>query len=275
MQRITSSDNSIIKEIKSLKEKKYRTEKGLYIIEGIKLLEEALDEKVAFKYVIMNDSFADSFEGSSLGEKFLLLNNLIYIVPDKLFREASDTLNPQGILAVVEKKHYNLKEGIFSGIASNNPSGNAFWIIADSIQDPGNLGSIIRTADAAGVTGMVISIGCADPYNPKVIRSTMGSIFRIPLFFCKDLYLSLQYLKENGTRLYASHLKGSCEYYDADFKGNIALIIGNEAAGISEVSTRCSDLLIKIPMPGRAESLNAAAAAAILMYEVVRQRNNS
>lgn len=147
-------------------------------------------------------------------------------------------------------------------------------VILDSIQDPGNMGTIIRTADAAGFRGIIISKGCVDPYNPKVLRTTMGSIFHIPLHLCDNLKKTLTEIKASNIRIYATHLKGSKNYYETDMTGNVAIIIGNEANGISNESQLMADELIRIPMPGKAESLNASVAAGLLMYESLRQRAN-
>ena len=147
-----------------------------------------------------------------------------------------------------------------------------YLLIMDSIQDPGNLGTMIRTADAAGFTGMIISKGCVDVYNPKVLRSTMGSIFRMPLCFTDKLENVLENIKLKGIRVYASHLSAKESCYEINMTNNIAIIIGNEANGISNEILPYADKLIKIPMYGRTESLNASIAAGILMFECVRQR---
>lgn len=133
------------------------------------------------------------------------------------------------------------------------------------------MGTIIRTADAAGMTGVIVSKGCVDVYNPKVLRSTMGSIFHIPICQSQDIFETMDRMKKRGIKICAAHLEGSCDYFDLEYKNNIAIVIGNEANGISEEVKNFADILVRIPMPGRAESLNASVAAGILMYEILRK----
>ena len=187
-----------------------------------------------------------------------------FIVPDKLFSEISDTENPQGILAVLKIETHSIDEIKLR---------NNFILVLDSIQDPGNLGTIIRTADAAGVDGVVLSRGCVDLYNPKVLRATMGSIYHVPVYYNEDINNTVKVLKQNGSTVYAAHLDGINNYFDMDMKRKIVIIIGNEANGISEEVVRIADHLVKIPIIGSSESLNAAIAASLIMYEAVRQRH--
>jgi TrmH family RNA methyltransferase len=149
--------------------------------------------------------------------------------------------------------------------------GDGLLVLLDNIRDPGNMGTIIRTADAAGCAGVVVSDGCADIYNPKVLRSTMGSIFHLPVCHGGSITEMMQLIKQRGFLLCASHLEGSVSIYEADLSGNTALIIGSEAEGISGETAAKADLLVKIPMAGRAESLNASVAAGIMMFEAMRQ----
>ncbi|MDF2522545.1 MAG: methyltransferase, TrmH family, group 3 [Clostridiales bacterium] len=265
MQTITSSQNPVIKEIKSLKIRKNREEKQLFFIEGIRFVEEALKEGVAIETILFSDRLYETRGGEDIISQIREGDYETYHLPDKLFQEISDTENPQGIIAVVKMKQYKLEEIIDEG---------DFFLILDSLQDPGNMGTIIRTADAAGVTGIIISRGCVDIYNPKVLRSTMGSIFHIPFCFSESLPEAIRQLKEQGIKVFAAHLDGKLNYFDADMKCGTAIIIGNEANGISQETAEQSDSFVKIPMPGRSESLNASVAASLLMYEVVRQRFN-
>lgn len=263
MNIISSSHNSVIKDIKALKQRKYREEKKLFFIEGIRFVEEALREKADIVKVLVSDKFTRT----SGAEDILSMINAggyeTLMLSDKLFLEISDTENPQGILAVIKARSYALDEIL---VPDN------FLVILESLQDPGNMGTIIRTADAAGATGIIISKGCVDIYNPKVLRSTMGAVFHVPVYLSDNLTDTIHILKKNGIRICATHLKGSKSHYDISLRNNAAIIIGNEANGISEEIASCADVLVKIPMPGRAESLNASVAAGLLMYEVVRQR---
>jgi TrmH family RNA methyltransferase len=263
MNTITSSQNHIIKEIRALSNKKYREEKKLYFIEGIRFVEEALKENMEFDKILISEKFADSKGGQEFCSKIMLSGYDTYLLSEKLFKDVSETESPQGILAVLKTSQYDL-----NGIIKDKN----FILILESLQDPGNMGTIIRTADAAGITGIVMSKGCVDIYNPKVLRSTMGSVFRVPFCICEDISDTIKLIRSKGIKVYAAHLKGKVDYFEADLKENIAIIVGNEANGISDTTAESSDMLLRIPMFGRIESLNASVAASLLMYEAVRQR---
>jgi len=191
----------------------------------------------------------------------LQANTKVYSITDSLFKSICDTENPQGIIAVVKNKPVEIKYD------------HGFYMLADKVQDPGNMGTIIRTAHAAGALGVIITKGTVDIYNEKTLRSTMGSIFKIPVIEDKDLSL-VQKLRNGGFKLVTSSLDTDKNFYDIDLKEKVIISVGNEGNGISDEVYELSDLKIKIPMPGGAESLNAAVAASIMMYEVVRQKNN-
>lgn len=262
MDFITSNQNSLIKEIKGLEIRKNREEKGLFIAEGLRFVEEAIKEKAQIDKIVVSNMFLESKSGSDIIDKIYNMGLSCYGVTDKIFKEISDTQTPQGILAVIKKKDAELSDII----KCNNKI-----VMLESLQDPGNMGTIIRTADAAGMTGVILSKGCVDVYNRKVLRSTMGSVFHLPIHRTDDFVGVINKFKEKGIKVYASHLDGSMDYYDIDECHNAAVIIGNEANGISDEAAMAADCLVKIPMPGRAESLNASVAAGILMYEVLRK----
>jgi len=269
MQYITSENNSLIKEIKSLKIKKYRDQKKLYFIEGFKFVEEALSSDEKVNSIIISDIMGKNEKVLELIQKAKQkeFNMNIQLVSDNILRQLSDTEAPQGIIALVKMKDYNLED------ITKIESKNNLFIILDAIQDPGNMGTIIRTADAAGFNAVFAAKGCVDFYNPKVLRATMGSIFHIPVIYCDEVSNTINHLKSKGIKIYASHLSSSENYYNLSVSQNIAFIIGNEANGISNQTASFADVLVKIPMPGKAESLNASIAAGILIYETVRQRN--
>lgn len=267
MNFISSGQNPVIKEIKALKEKKHRDQKGLYFIEGIRFIEEAIKEKESITKVLVSEKITEVKGGSDILKQLKDANyRNIYTVPNKLYLEVTDTENPQGILAVMSKKTVSI-ESVYDN--------KNFFVVLDSIQDPGNMGTIIRTADAAGATAVIVSKGCVDVYNPKVLRSTMGSIFHIPICYCDNIIEALQRLKDKGIILCAAHLNGNKSYFDLNYKENIAIIIGNEANGISDSVAAISDELVKIPMEGKSESLNASIAAGLMIYEVVRCRRKT
>lgn len=263
MNYVTSSQNQIIKEVKALKKRKYREEKNLFFIEGLRIVEEAFKENAAIVRLLLSERFVSGDAGKDFVSNNRFDESKCYVIKDTLFDEITDTESPQGILAVVGRKYYPLENIIQK---------DGFLVILDTIQDPGNMGTIIRTADASGASGVVLSKGCVDLYNPKVLRSTMGSIFRVPVFFSDDLTETINLIKSKGIEVFAAHLKGSISCFELEKSGDAAFIIGNEANGISDETAALADVLLKIPMPGRAESLNASIAAGLLMYEVVRRR---
>lgn len=252
-----SRDNKHIKLALKLKQRKYREQEGKYIVEGIRFVEEAVREGIADFMLYSKKLFSTSDP-----ERALAIEGDKFEIEDELLKELCGTENPQGILAVISKNNYDFKD-----------IKNDFLVIADGIQDPGNLGTIIRTADAAGAGGVIITKGTVDVYNDKTLRSTMGSIFHIPVIFSEDFEELTISLKNMGYNIYAASLEESKNIYDCDFKAKTAIIIGNEANGIPEEHMGFVTHRIKIPMPGRAESLNAASASAVIIYEVLRQRN--
>ena len=246
---ITSRDNNTIKEIIKLKDKKYR--KDSFIIEGIKPIEEAIKENAIIEKIV-------KVEGATFDVKIDGID--IIEVPQKLFNEMTDVETPQGILAVVKKTNSNTID--YSA---------DFILVLDNIQDPGNLGTIIRTADSAYLRQILVSKGTADPYSPKVIRSTMGSIFRVNIIESDNLEASIDELKNNGFQVVTTSLQTDNNAFELDYMKK-AVIIGNEANGVEENIANKSDIKVKIPMLGKTESLNAAVSASIMVYEYVKQK---
>lgn len=263
MIRLSGSQNPIVKEVRSLKNKGARAEKNLYFIEGTRFTSEALKEDTNICYVVLSETFACTSGSEELLEQIINAPFKCYVVADGLFDSISDTQNPQGILAVLKQNKKHLRDEAIS---------DGLLVITDAVRDPGNMGTIIRTADAAGCIGVIIPEGCVDIYNPKVLRATMGSVFHVPIYHCTSVAEAMKTAKERGFILCASYLEGATSIYQTDLSGNVALIIGSEADGISDDTAQSADLLIKIPMPGRAESLNASAAAAVMIFEAMRQR---
>lgn len=249
---ITSTSNRKIKDVILLTKKaSLRKERGLFVVEGIKMFMEIPDEDLAEVYV------SESFYNTCPTEVKVRISPVPHeVVADTVYAYMSDTRTPQGIMAIVRMKKYTELRG------------DAFLIL-DRLQDPGNLGTIMRTAEAAGIDGILMNSDTVDIYNPKVVRSTMGSVFRVPFMYTDDLPKAM---KELGAVVYAAHLKGDKAYDEEDYSGPTAFIIGNESAGISDGIAACADRLIRIPMKGKVESLNAGTAASILMFELARQR---
>lgn len=255
---ITSTSNPLIKEIQALNAaRKKRDETGLFIAEGKKIFLEAPRELV-YKVIV-----SETFEKNNAA----FLKYADYeTVPDSLFDRISDTKTPQGILTIFRKPSTDENELI-------SRRKGTLLVILEDLQDPGNVGTIIRSAEGAGVNGIILGKGCADVFQPKVIRSTMGSAFRVPFIFSDDLSETIDRLHENNFRVYGSFLSGSEIYTDVDYKSSCAVIIGNESRGMSrELADKC-DTLIRIPMEGKLESLNAAVAASLIMYAAHHARS--
>ena len=253
MREISSKDNKIFRLCEQLSHKKYRDKLGLYLIEGENLLEEAVKNGAAIKTVLM----CRDYRGSLFGTE-----DKAFCLSDKLFEQLSQTETTQGIMAIVEKPE--LSPDLFL----NRGGGN--FIVLDRLQDPGNIGTILRTADAAGYELAIVMKGTADVFSPKAVRAATGSLFRMPVVFMDSVDELMEFTRAAGKKLVATCFDTDRYYYDENLKENIALIIGNEGSGISRELIECSDLKIKIPMHGNIESLNASVAAGILMYEAVR-----
>lgn len=260
MQQITSKENKIIKHIIKLKEKKYRKEYNEYIIEGAKIVQEAIQEKAKIKQIIISENAINTdLIQNHLKEE---LQKIDYIqVPSKIFKLISEVEKPQGILAIIEKKKQE-----------ENIDVNQDIILAlDDLQDPGNLGTIIRTADSVGLKQILISKGTTEAYNPKVIRSTMGAIFRVKIIECENLKETLKRLQKNNFKIMVTDLNTDKSIYDIKLQKKV-IIIGNEANGVSEEIKNIADTRAIIPMFGKTESLNASIATGVILYEYVRQK---
>lgn len=256
---ITSKDNDFVKHVKKLKEKKYRDEYNEFLIEGIKIIEEALSEKAKIKTVIIcEDCKNQSAIPSELMYEVAKLD-CVY-VSEKVFLTMSDVTNPQGIMAIIEKEK---NEDTKIDFSQDN------YLILDNVQDPGNMGTIIRTCDSLNMKQIIVSKGAADIYNPKVVRSTMGAIFRVKVFESDNLIKTLKEMKKHKIKVYCTDLKTDKSIYGVDYKKS-AIVIGNEASGVSKEVIEESTESIKIPMLGKTESLNAAIATSIILYEVNR-----
>lgn len=236
MQVITSKDNEKIKYIKKLKDKKYRDEEGKYIIEGIKMLEEAIKEKADIDTIIICE---ECIKKETLDSKFLyeIANEECIYVNEKIFNTLTDVVNPQGILVIINKQT-KLNKIKYD---------EDFILILDNIQDPGNMGTILRTLDSINISQVVISKNSADVYNPKVIRSTMGAIFRINIIESDNLIQTIDEIKRQKYKILVTSLDGDKSMYDVDLK-KVAIVIGNEANGVSEEVLKKVNTHIKIPM---------------------------
>ena len=266
MQRISSKDNSLIKHIKKLKEKKYRDEYGEYTIEGIKLIKEAVQEDADIKQIVVCDG-CDNSEMIESHLKYVMAKLDFIYVPQNIFKMISDVENPQGVLAVIGKKGFDKQKSTLENIDLNED----IVLALDDIQDPGNLGTILRTADSVGLKQILVSKGTADSYNPKVVRSTMGAIFRVNVIECEDLKSTLKELQGKSYKVMCTSLKAKKNIYQVDYNKKV-IVIGNEANGVSKEIQNLADEKIIIPMLGKTESLNASVATGVILYEYVRQK---
>ena len=253
---ISSLSNQHIKDINRLQTKNSaRKKEKLFVTEGIKIYQEIPKEDIVNTYV------SETF----LKENKEKLRSSYIIVKDNIFKDISATVTPQGIVCIVRQKEYNLKTIL-------KKDKRQTFVLLESLQDPGNLGTIMRTAEGAGVSAVIMNKSTVDLFNPKVIRSTMGSIFRVPFLVYDDLKDAIKELQENGVTIYAAHLNGEAYYNEKTYEGSTGILIGNESKGLSDEISEMADFLIKIPMEGKLESLNAAVSAAILMYEIRKKR---
>ena len=254
---ITSKDNEIVKHIRKLRDKKARDESGEFIVEGIKMIEEAVCENAKIKMVVVCEDLNQSPIQKNILYK-IAKENIIY-VSDKIFKLLTDVTTPQGILAVIEKPKINVID--FS---------KDLYLILDNIQDPGNMGTILRTADSVALTQIIVPKGNADSYNPKVVRSTMGAIFRVNVIEVEDLAKTIKEMKRHKIQILATDLNTDDTIYDVSYKKS-AIVIGNEGNGVSKEILDLADKRIKIPMLGKTESLNAAVATGIILYHAVQK----
>jgi TrmH family RNA methyltransferase len=263
---ITSTSNQQMKNLSALmKKSKERKKQGVFVVEGTKMVAEAPAEWI--KNVYMSEAYGKALEHQELIADFRKKGIAFEIVADNVFKSVSDTQTPQGILAIVKMPSYSLEQML---------QGNkTHLLILESIQDPGNLGTMVRTGEGAGITGIIMNQTTVDLFNPKTIRSTMGSIYRVPFYIAENLEETLEALKENGVHLFAAHLKGTASYDEADYTTSTGFLIGNEGNGLSDAIADAASCYIKIPMEGQVESLNAAISATLLMYEANRQRRRN
>ncbi len=295
MELITSVNNQRVKEVANLKQKKYRTESGIFFAEGLRAVQEAV------QYADVTELFYTEAEAGRLDEVLKAAGNVpadtkeksenkknanhnnagttkkrneaangirMYQVDEKVMAKLSDTKAPQGVLAVIRTPELNLRQ-LRPGTASDN---NAPVIILDRVQDPGNLGTIIRTADAVGALGLILLEGCVDAYSPKVVRASMGSLFHLPVVQDVTAEEALTWCYRNGYEPAATALKNAQNVYKADISKKMAFLFGNEANGVAEELQAAAETRLFIPMAGLAESMNVAMAAGIILFEGLRQR---
>lgn len=265
---IGSTANPRIKQLVQWQTKaRERKKDNVFVAEGIKMLEEAPADWILDIYI--NEDLANKFKNSKNNKEQALWNKIVQIgfvtVTGEVMKKAADTKSPQGVLTVLKRPAYDLEKMLSVE--------NGLYLVLEDLQDPGNLGTIIRTGESAGVNGIIMTSKTVDIFNPKTIRSTMGSVYRVPFLYVETLSEVLAKMRKKGIKTYAAHLEGETYYNSFSFINSTAFIIGNEGMGLKKQTAEEAEFYLKIPMAGQAESLNAAIASAILMYEAYRQRN--
>lgn len=270
---ITSENNAKLKEmIKLQKSARYRKKEGMFVAEGIKIVKEAARYGKLRQVLIRESLWITKWQEKPESEIAVEFSGKerhvgVDVVPDDLFEQVADTVTPQGILGMVDMPSYSLE------VILDRPA--KLYLLLDDLRDPGNLGTMIRTAEAAGVAGVIMSKGTVDLFNPKVVRATMGAIFRVPFLYVDSLSETIRQMKQKDISAYGTVLEESRAYDTPDYMKPSAVVVGNEANGISREVQKSLSGRIHIPMEGSVESLNAAVAAAVVLYEASRQRRKT
>ena len=263
--RISSLSNPVVKAAAKLKQPRTSKEAGCFIVEGVRSVEE-LPEAWETESLWVSETFWEQNHAWGWETARRLRPSSFYKVTEGVLNAVSGTQSPQGILAVVRRRYFTLQDVL------EHQSSPPLLVVLEDLQDPGNVGTILRTADAAGANGVVCTERTVDFYNAKVVRASMGSVFHLPFYVTENLSETLHRLRDQGIQILAAHLDGETLYFQQDLTGPCAILIGNEGAGLTKGTAALSDMLVKIPQPGRAESLNAAVATAVIVYEAIRQR---
>ena len=263
MKELSSVSNPIVKAAAELKQKKYRTEQQAFLVEGMRSVEEAVNCGIVKQLFVLKGTKTASARQTAIIAAAAAEGVELYEVTEPVMKKIADTETPQALTAVVARQSAALEELAAAG---------GIVLVLDRIGDPGNLGTMIRTGEGAGIAGVILSKDTVDLYNPKTIRSTMGSIYRVPHVISESLMETVEELKQKGVYVIATHLRGVKEYQELEYDGWTGVLIGNEGNGLSEALVDLADELVRIPMEGSVESLNAAIAAALFMYEMKRKR---
>ncbi|MFR5262686.1 MAG: TrmH family RNA methyltransferase [Christensenellales bacterium] len=268
IKEITSKDNAIFKLIKSLKIRKYRIREALFVVEGPKQVVEAETSRYDLKYLVVRQDRLGCLKDYDLFDRVDRYACTVISMDERLFKQISDTENNQGILAVLSYEPLSEKDFMMEV-----PSGSNVLVL-DKLQDPGNIGTIIRTAEGAGFKGIILLKGSGDVFSPKSIRAAGGAMLRMPVTMINDAATLRRLSCEFSKRLIVSDVESGLAYYDVDLSENIFLVMGNEGHGVSKEILDMADIRINIPTDGALESLNVATAGAVLMMDSLRQSKN-
>ncbi len=261
---ISSKQNRLVKLARKISSGIEKERRDLFVIEGVRLMEEALAEKIEIEHILVSPKLESTGRGRALLARIEALAFPLLRTRDEILASVSGVKTPQGIIALAKKPAWNLSNLLPARTA-------ALLLVACQVRDPGNLGALLRAANAAGATGALLCSGCADPYNPKAVRAAMGALFRLPLLTLGFAPIK-DFLRENKIQLVAAHQQAQLKYTDIGFKRPTALAIGGEAEGLPKEVLAAADTTARIPMSPAVESLNAAIAGAIFLYEAARQR---
>ena len=270
IQQISSLDNAQIKLAAGLRQKKQRDETGLFLIEGVHLVEEAITANWEIERVFACQEHFSAEQFADLTNRLRSFDEKLSVVSAAVLKKVAETESPQGILAVVRQQQQELQ----AEDCGNGHSGRPVWVVLDAVQDPGNVGTIVRTADAAGATGVIMTPGCADLYAGKTVRASMGSLFHLPVYKA-SVQQCLAYFCGENIPLYVADANSALNYNEFDLTAACAVVFGNEGAGVGEAFRQHAAAAIRIPIIGQAESLNVASAAAVILFEAARQRGFS
>ena len=263
---ITSKDNSIIKHLRSLSDPKHRKKEQLFLIEGVKMVEEALRDKAGVKMVVASPSLVQH-HGKGVLKLAEARSIEILWISEKLMDAVAESKTPQPVMAVVRMNEHSEDE-LFDHRSK-------LIVIAHQLQDPGNLGTIMRTAEAVAAAGIALTPNTVDPYSAKAVRATMGSILRLPIVFIGELEGFVKLCKQKGIQTVATAVTGEKTHFDIDLTKPTVVILGQEGAGLPQHIMADVDLRVRIPMAETIDSLNVATSSAIILYEALRQRMQS
>ncbi len=262
VKEVTSLANPVVKDIKALALKKHREETNSFMAEGLKLVIDALDLGWKLKILVIAKAALDKPLAVKTTARAVASGALVLEANEKVIGAITRRDNPQGVIGVFEQRWHNLRDIL--------PSGEDVWIALDRVRDPGNLGTILRTADAAGAKGIILIGETVDPFAVETVRATMGSIFAMPVARATEPEF-LSFRKSFKGLVTGTHLMGAVDYRSIDYRGRPTLLImGNEQAGLTEGLAAACEKLIRIPQEGRADSLNLAVATAVALYEIRR-----
>ncbi len=260
VKEITSLANPLIKDIRALFQKKHRDRQKSFIAEGQKLVVDALEQGWTIRMLVHAKSARDSAGG--IAARAIAAGGDVLIVPEKVLGAITRRDNPQMVIGILEQR--------FAELDTIRPAGSDVWVALDRVRDPGNLGTVIRTVDAAGAKGVVLIGDCTDPFSPEAVRATMGSIFSVPVARCSEEAFSLWRSRYSGL-VAGTHLEGAIDYRTVDYSARpTVLLMGNEQQGLSERLANECDILVRIPQAGRADSLNLAVSTGIMLFEARR-----